>query len=699
MAFRPLLCALMTATCFATDALPADNPFSQVWGTPFGVPPFTRIQEGHFLPALKEGMALQRKEVAALAGAPEAPTFRNTVAALDQTGQFLDRVTAVFSNLVSAETTPALQAVNREVMPLLAAHRDDIQLDPALFRRVKAVWDGRASAGLDPADARLLERTYKGFVRSGAGLDSAGQTRMRAINAELSRLTVDFGDRLLKATKAYRLVLTDPADLAGLPEGLRAGAAAAAKAAGLEGKWVFTLDWPSLWPFLETSERRDLRRQLLSAYLDRCAQGGDTDTRAIVSRVASLRAEKAKLLGYRTWADFVLEENMALDPKGVYGLLEQIWKPALAMGLQERDELQAMMARDLPGQKLEPWDWRFYARKVQKARYDFDEEAVKPYFPLEAVRQGAFGVAGKLYGLTFAEVQGVPAYHPEVRCFEVKERDGKHLGLLYLDYHPRAGKRGGAWMSSFRAPWVKDGRRVDPVVVNVCNFTRPAGNQPALLTADEVRTLFHEFGHALHGLFYEGRHRGTAWTPRDFVELPSQVMENWAMEPEVLKTYARHFRTGEGIPEALVAKMQKAATFGQGFATVEYMAAALLDMDWHTLADTAPRDAAAFEVASLAKWGLPAEIPPRYRSPYFNHIMGGYAAGYYSYIWSAVLDSDAFQAFKEKGNLFDPATAAAFRAQVLSRGGTEDPALLYRRFRGRDPKVEPLLEKRGLKQP
>ena len=699
MALRSLLCAVMTATTFAAEPLPADNPLFQEWKTPHGVPPFHLIQEGHFLPALKEGMARQRREVAAIAGRPGAPTFQNTVEALDQSGQFLDRTLAVFSNLVSAETTPALQAVNREVMPLLAAHRDDIQLDAALFRRVQAVWEGRAAAGLDPADARLLERTYKGFVRSGAGLDAPGQARMRAINAELSRLTVDFGDRLLKATKAYRLVLSEPADLAGLPEGLKAGAAAAARAAGLEGKWVFTLDWPSLWPFLESSERRDLRRQLLTAYLDRCAQGGDTDTRAIVSRVASLRAEKAKLLGYRTWADFVLEENMARDPKGVYGLLEQIWKPALAVGRRERDELQAMMARDIPGQKLEPWDWRFYARKVQKARYDFDEESVKPYFPLEAVRQGAFGVAGRLYGLTFTELKGVPAYHADVRCFEVKERDGRHLGLLYLDYHPRTGKRGGAWMSSFRAPWVKDGRRVDPVVVNVCNFTPPTGGQPALLTADEVRTLFHEFGHALHGLFYEGRHRGTAWTPRDFVELPSQVMENWAMEPEVLKTYARHFRTGEVIPEALVAKMQKAATFGQGFATVEYMAAALLDMDWHTLTDAAPRDTAAFEAASLAKWGVPAEIPPRYRSPYFNHVMGGYAAGYYSYIWSAVLDSDAFQAFKEKGSLFDPATAGAFRAQVLSRGGTEDPALLYRRFRGRDPKVDPLLEKRGLKLP
>ncbi len=694
---RTLLVALMTLPAFAADPVTGTNPFFTEWKTPFGVPPFASIQEEHFLPALKEGMARQKLEVAAITASKEAPSFQNTVVALEQTGQFSDRVMSVFSNLVGAETTAKLQAVNREAMPLLSAHRDDIQFDPILFKRVKAVWDARASLKLEPDQARLLERTYKGFVRSGAALDAAAQTRMRAINNEQSRLGVDFGDRLLKATKGFSLVVTDAKDLAGLPEGTRMAAAAAAKKAGQEGKWLFTLDGPSIWPFLEYAQNRELRRRLLTGYLERCDQGGDTDTNAIVSRVAALRAEKAKLLGYRTWADFVLEENMAKDPKGVYGLLDQIWKPALEVAKRERAELQAMMAKDLPGQKLEPWDWRYYAEKVKQAKYDFDEESVKPYFAIDAVRRGAFTVATKLYGLSFSEVKDIPVYQKDVRCFEVKESDGRHVGLLYLDYHPRAGKRGGAWMSSYRSAWVKDGKRVEPVVVNVCNFTAPSGDRPALLTSDEVRTLFHEFGHALHGLFYAGRYRGTAGTPRDFVELPSQVMENWAMEPEVLRLYAKHFQTGEVIPDALVAKMHRAATFGQGFATVEYMAASLLDMDWHTLTDTKPVDTAAFEKASLAKWGLIAEIPPRYRSPYFNHIMGGYAAGYYSYIWSAVLDSDAFQAFKEKGNLFDAATAAKFRAEVLSKGGTEDPALLYRRFRGADPKVGPLLEKRGLK--
>ncbi len=691
-----LLAALMTLPALAADPAPAANPFSAEWKTPFAVPPFAEIREEHFLPALKEGMARQAAEIQFIADAKEAPTFENTIVAMERSGQFLDRVGSVFFNLVGAETTPKLQAVNREFMPLMAAHRDDIQLNLRLFQRVKAVWEARAGMKLAPDQARLLERTYKGFVRAGAALTPEQQVRMRAINAEQSRLGVDFGDRLLKATKAFKLVVDNPADLAGLPEGARMAAAAAAKQAGQEGKWLFTLDGPSIWPFLEYAQNRELRRRLLTGYLERCNQGGETDTNAIVSRVAALRVEKAQLLGYRTWADYVLEENMAKDPKGVYGLLDQIWKPALEVAKKERAELQAMMAKDLPGQKLEPWDWRYYAEKVKQAKYDFDEEAVKPYFAIDAVRQGAFAVAGKLYGITFTEVKGIPVYQKDVRCFEVKEQDGRHLGLIYVDYHPRPGKRGGAWMSSYRSPWVKDGQQVDPVVVNVCNFTAPAGDRPALLTSDEVRTLFHEFGHGLHGLFYKGRYRGTAGTPRDFVELPSQVMENWAMEPEVLKLYAKHYQTGALIPDTLVAKMKKAATFGQGFATVEYMAASLLDMDWHTLTDTKPRDTAAFERASLAKWGLIAEIPPRYRSPYFNHIMGGYAAGYYSYIWSAVLDSDAFQAFQEKGNLFDPATAAKFRAEVLSKGGTEDPALLYQRFRGRDPKVGPLLVKRGL---
>jgi len=516
------------------------------------------------------------------------------------------------------------------------------------------------------------------------------------LNAELAKLGLQFGDRLLAATKSFQLVLTNPADLSGLPEGLRAAASMAAKKAGKDGQWLFTLDGPSLWPFLQFADHRDLRRQMLTGYLERC-QAGETATSAIASRVASLRFQKAQLLGYKTWADFILEENMAKDPKGVYGLLNPVWKAAVAKAKAELAELQAAGAKELPGVKLEAWDWRYFQEKVRKAKFDLDETALKPYFSLDTVRTGAFGLATRLYGVTFTEVKGVPVYHPEVRVFEVKEKDGRYLGLLYTDYFPRPGKRGGAWCGSLRPG--RDHHKVPAIATNVTSFTRPTGATPALLTPDEVRTLFHEFGHALHGLFYAGQYRSLGNTPRDFVELPSQIMENWAMEPEVLATYARHWQTGEIIPEAMGAKIKKSRTFGEGFATTEYLGAAILDMEWHTLTQAKEVDAGTFEKATLAKWGLLAEIPPRYRTAYFNHIWGGgngYSAGYYAYLWSAVLDSDAFMAFKEKGNLYDPATAQRFRTLVLEKVQTVDPAQLYRDFRGRDPKVEALLIKRGL---
>ena len=672
------------------------SPFFQPWKTPFGAPPFQQIQEDHFLPAFKEGMARERAEILAIASSAEVPTFRNTIEAMERSGEFLERVGVVFGALSGAETNPKLQALNREASPLLAAHRDDISLDPKLWLRVKAVWDQRAAAKLDAEQARLLERTYKRFVRAGANLGPAEKERMRAVNAELSKLGIQFGDRLLKATKDYQLLLDKPADLAGLPEGLKAGAAQAAAKAGKPGQWLFTLDAPSIWPFLQYADNRELRRRILTAYTERC-NGGELDTRPLASRIAALRAEKAKLLGYATWADFILEENMAKNPKGVHGLLDQLWQPALAVAKKDRADMQALLAKDLPGQQLQAWDWRYYEQKVRKARYDFDPEALKPYFSLDRVREGAFHVANRLYGVTFTELKDMPTWHPEVRVFEVKEKDGRHVGVLYTDYHPRPGKRGGAWCGSLRG--ARDHRKVTPISTNVCNFTRPSGDQPALLTLEETETLFHEFGHALAGLFYAGGYRGLASFPRDFVELPSQVMENWATEPSVLKVYARHYQTGAPLPEALIQKLDRAATYGQGFKTVEYLAASLLDMAWHTLPAGKEVDAAAFEQATFARLGLIPEIPSRYRTPYFNHIFGGgsgYSAGYYSYIWSEVLDSDAFQAFKEKGDLFHPATAAAFR-RVLETGQAVEAADLYRAFRGRDPKVGPLLEKRGLK--
>ncbi len=688
----PIAASLMALPLLAQGP----GPFTGPWTTPFGVPPFQQIKEEHFLPAFKEGMAREKAEIQAIVASKEPASFRNTIEAMERAGQDLERVGVVFGALSGAETNPRLQALNRELSPLLAAHRDDISLDPNLWQRVKAVWDQRATAKLDGEQARLLERTYKRFVRSGANLDPAGKERMRAVNAELSKLGIQFGERLLKATKDFQLFIDRPADLSGLPEGVKAGAAQAAAKAGRAGQWLFTLDAPSLWPFLQYADQRELRKRMLTAYTERC-NGGELDTRPLASRIAALRAEKARLLGFATWADYILEENMAKGPKGVYSLLDQLWKPALEVARRDRADMQALLQKDLPGQKLEAWDWRYYEQKVRQARFDLDPEALRPYFSLDRVREGAFNVATRLYGVTFSELKDMPAWHPEVRVFEVKEKDGRHLGLLYTDYHPRPGKRGGAWCGSLRG--ARDHRKVTPIATNVCNFTRPSGDQPALLTLEETETLFHEFGHALAGLFYAGEYRGLAGYPRDFVELPSQVMENWATEPSVLKAYARHHRTGEPLPDALIQKIDRAATFGQGFKTVEYLAASLLDMAWHTLPAGKEVDAAAFEKATFERLGLLPEIPSRYRTPYFNHIFGGgsgYSAGYYSYIWSEVLDSDAFQAFKEKGDLFHPATAAAFR-RVLEAGQTVEAADLYRRFRGRDPQVGPLLAKRGLK--
>jgi peptidyl-dipeptidase Dcp len=706
------LIPLTALVCLAAPAMakPAPNPFFTPWKTPFAVPPFEAIKAEHFLPAFEEGMKRQKAEIAAITKNPAKPTFKNTVAALDDSGELLGRVGNVFGLLSSAETTEALQAVEAKVRPMLAGHADDIFLNETLFQRVKAVYNQRAALKLNPEEATLLEKTYRRFLRGGAELQGAKKDRLRAVNAELQSLIVKFGDNLLKETNAYQLVVADKAQLAGLPEDQLHAAAEVAKKAGLDGKWVFTLKAPSIWPFLQSAENRSLRQQILTAYATRCDKGGETDNKAVFAKLAALRVEKAQLLGYKTWGHYVLDENMAKTPDKAYALLEQTWKPSLALAKREAADLQAMMDKETTGAerlpeggapgtariKLEPWDWRFYSEKVKKAKFDLDEEALKPYFPIDRVREGAFTLAHKLYGITFTERQDLPKYHPEIHTFEVKEKNGKHLGVLYMDFHPRPGKRGGAWCSSLQEQWIKNGKFVAPVVYNVSNFARPAGNAPALLTPDEAETLFHEFGHALHALFSSCRFRGSGNVAQDFVELPSQVMENWVFEPEMLKLYAKHYQTGEVIPEALVQKLKKAGTFNQGFAWTEKLAASFLDMDWHTLTDATLQDATAFEKASLAKWGLIPEILPRYRTPYFAHAADEYAAGYYSYTWSEVLDSDAFQAFKEKGDLFHPATAKAFR-KLLSKGGSEDPAAIYREFRGRDPKVEALLEKRGLK--
>jgi len=673
------------------------NPLLGEWTTPFGVPPFDRIKEEHYFPAFQKAIGVKRREVDAIIKSSQPATFANTIETLDASGEMLDRVGGVFYNLKSAETNDQIQGIARQIAPLTSALDDDILLNEQLFARIKAVWEQRDTLGLNAQQRKLVEETYKDFVRGGAKLAAEQKTRLRAINEELSLLGLQFSDNLLKETNAYQLVIDKREDLAGLPENVIAAAAEAAGNAGMEGKWVFTLHAPSIWPFLSYADNRELRRQILTAYTKRSDQGNGRDNKAILVRTAALRAERARLLGYPSHAHFALEERMAKTPDQVYRLLNQLWTPALAVAKKEAADFQAVIQQEGHDFKLEPCDWRYYAEKVRKARYNLDENELRPYFSLENVRQGAFAVAGKLYGLSFVERTDLPKYHNEVRTFEVKDADGSHLGVFIVDFHPRASKRGGAWCSGFRDQYVKDGRDIRPIVTNVCNFTRPVGGAPALLSLEEAETLFHEFGHGLHSLLSRIHYGTLGRVPRDFVELPSQIMEHWALEPQVLKSYARHWQTGEPIPDDLIARIKEAERFNQGFATVEYLAASFLDMEWHVLGEAKGVDATRFENTALGKIGLMPEIVTRYRSPYFQHIFaGGYSAGYYSYIWSEVLDADAFQAFKEKG-IFDPATARSFRTNILEKGGTEDAMEMFKHFRGREPSVEPLLEKRGLK--
>jgi peptidyl-dipeptidase Dcp len=673
-----------------------ENPFFAEWTTPFGVPPFDEIEEVDFLPAFETAIAEERAEVETIAQNPEVPTFENTVGALDAAGVPLARVEGVFYTLVGAETNDRIQEIAKEVAPLRSNLSDDILMNSQLFDRVSAVFETRNDLDLDAEQLHLLEKTYRDFVRGGAGLSDADKERLRKINSSLSTLRLSFDDNVLAETNRYQLFIDNRDDLAGLPPAVIDGAAAAAADAGQEGKWLFTVHRPSIYPFLDYADNRELREQIFTAYVTRGDHDDEFDNKEILSEILALRAEKAKLLGYDTYADFVLEERMAKTPEAVYRLLDDLWRPSLAKAREEAATLQAAIAADGFDFKLEPWDWRYYAEKVRRARYDVDEQEVRPYFEINNVINGAFTVANRLYGIKFAERTDIPTYHPDVRTFEVTDVDGSHLGVFMTDYYPRPGKEGGAWSDDIRGQWIQDGRQVRPIVFNVGNFSRPTGDAPALLSLEEVRTLFHELGHALQSLQSDLRYRGSAYVERDFVELPSQIMENWVLEPEVLKLYARHYATGEVIPDELVEKIRAAEQFNQGFAMVEYLAACYLDMDWHTLEDPAGVNVNDFEQASMDRIGLIPEIVVRYRSPYFNHIVGGYDAGYYSYVWSEVLDADAFQAFKET-SLFDQETASAFRTNILERGGAEDPEVLYLRFRGREPSVEPLLERRGLK--
>ncbi|NGM60855.1 M3 family metallopeptidase [Sphingobacterium sp. SGG-5] len=677
----------------------SDNPLLNAYETPFEVPPFDKIKDEHFRPAFAEALKLHNIEIDSVVGNAEEPSFQNTIVALEHAGGLLTNVSSVFYNLNGAHTNDSIQAIAKDMAPVLSAHRDEIRLNAKLFDRVKAVYAQKETLKLDVEDAKLLEETYKSFVRSGANLSDVDKEKLKKINAEIAVLTTQFGQNVLAETNAFELVVDKEEDLKGLPDALKMAAAETATAKGKEGKWVFTLQNSSIMPFLQYADNRALRQQIWAAYQQRGNNDNANDNKAVLLKVANLRLEKAKLLGYDSHAAYVLEEAMAANPANVYALLNKLWTSALVKAKEEAADIQQEIEAAQDTFQVAPYDWRYYAEKIRVKRFALNEEEIKPYFGLSAVREGAFSTANKLWGLTFVALNNVPVYHPEVEVYEVKDKDGSHLGLLYADFFPRESKRSGAWMTSYRSQYKKGDKRIAPVISIVCNFTKPVGDQPALLTFDEANTLFHEFGHALHGLLSNVKYQSLAGTsvPRDFVELPSQIMENWASDPEVLKSYAKHYQTGAAIPDSLIAKIESAGTFDQGFATTEYVAASLLDLDYHATTVPISGDVNTFEKESMDKIGLIDAIIPRYRSTYFQHIFsGGYSAGYYAYIWAEVLDSDAFAAFKEKG-LYDPATAASFRKNILEKGGTENPADMYRAFRGQDPDPVYLMKKRGLK--
>lgn len=690
---------LMFASCSKKEESPAEvstaeNPFFAEWTTPFEAPPFDKIKPEHFIPAYEKGMEQQKAEIEKLVNNPDAPTFENTIVALDRSDKLLYKVSRVFGGLSGANTNDEIKAIQKEMAPRLSAHRDEINLNKKLFERIKAVYEQREGQNYTDEQMHLLENLYKRYVRNGAELNDEDQAKLREINQKMSKLGVQFGQNVLAETNEFKLVIENEEDLAGLPESSITGAAEAAKEAGLEGKWVFTTHKPSMIPFLQYSEKRDLREKLYRAYTKRGDNDNEYDNKKILSDLIKQRVERANLLGYKTYADYRLETRMSGNPENVYALLDRLWSASLPVAKKERQEMQAIIDREGGGFKLASWDWWYYAEKLRKEKYQLDDTELRPYFVLNNVRDGAFWVANQLYGLTFEELEGMPLPHPDAQVFEVKEADGSHCGVLYMDFHPRESKRGGAWCGTYRSQSRKFGEEIDPVVNLVCNFSKPIGDDPAMITLEEVETLFHEFGHGLDNLLSDITY-GTTFRSSDFSELPSQIMEHWAVHPTVIKHYAKHFQTSETIPDILVDKIVKSGFFNMGFITVEYLAASLLDMKYHTLSEPMDLDINQFEKEYLDEIGLIPEIISRYRSTYFNHIIGGYAAGYYSYIWSEVLDCDAFEAFKET-SLFDQETANAFRINILAKNGTADYKTMYLNFRGREPKIEPLLRKRGL---
>jgi peptidyl-dipeptidase Dcp len=694
-----ILIALFLISCKNNSSEKMENNILlKNFDTPFGVPPFDKIKIKDYKDAFEKAMEIHNREIADIVSNTEAPTFSNTIEQLEFSGKLLNRTNTIFENLLSANTNDEMQKLAKEIAPAISSHYYEILMNPGLFKIIKSVYDNKEKFDLTAEQKMLLDKTYKRFVRGGALLPEADKEKLKSINSELSVLALRFGDNVLADNNSFELVISDKKELSGLPRSVIQAAAQTAKERGKEGKWVFTLDKPSLIPFLQYADNRSLREKMFKGYITRGDNNNGNDNKNIVKQMVNLRLQKANLLGFKTAAAYILEESMAKNPANVYKLLNKITPPSIEKAKKELAGLQKLADTEKAGIKIEPWDWWYYTEKLRKQKYDFDDEILRPYFALDSVKKGLFFVYNQLYGLKFIKNDNIPVYQKDVEAYEVREADGKLTGILYLDFFPRASKRGGAWMTAFRKQHYENGKNVIPVISITTNFTKPTKNKPALLSFDEVATLFHESGHAMHGLLSDCRYESLSGTsvPRDFVEMPSQVMENWAAEPEVLKHFAHHYKTGKVIPKELIDKMEAGKRFNQGFALTEYLAASVLDMDWHTIEKSFEGKVNDFENKSMQRIGLIPEIVPRYRSTYFQHIFsGGYAAGYYSYVWAEILDADVFQAFKET-SVFDKNTAQRFRREILSKGGTEDAMKLFVNFRGREPLPDAYLKRKGL---
>lgn len=700
----------MGAATFTFDAMAQEkpsnmkpdrvNPFVEPYNTPFDIPPFEEIQYDDYLPAIKAGIEQQKKQIDAIVNNPEKPTFKNTILAIDNSGELLERAGLVFGALDESMSSPEMVKIAEVVYPMVSQHEDEMAMNEGLFKRVKYLYDHREKAGYSTAQKRAIEKRYKEAVSNGALLSKADKQKLKKLNTELTDLYLTFNKNLLNATNSFQFVVSDSTELAGLPASSISVAAEEAANRGLDGKWVFTLHAPSRLPLLQYADNRELRKAIYQGYT-RLASDGEYNNYPVINQIVKKRTAKAHLLGYKNYADYMTQKVMAKTTAAAENLLLQIWEPAIKRANEEVKKMQAIVDREGGNFKIAPWDYYYYAEKVRQEKYDLDEDEVRQYFAVDSVLKGIFYMANKLYKVNFKELPNAPKYHPDVKVYEVTDSDGKHVAVFMTDYFQRASKRQGAWMSEFKGAYTKeDGTEVRPIIYNVGNFTKPSADAPALLTIDEVETMFHEFGHGLHGMLTRARYKSQAGTnvDRDFVELPSQIHEHWAFEPELLKVYAHHYKTGQPMPDALIAKLQAASTHNQGFVTTELVGAALLDLEWGKLSDGKDVDVEAFEKQVKTKLHMPSEIEFRYRSPYFKHVFGsdGYACGYYTYLWAEVLDADGFELFKENG-IFDPATADSFREFILEKGDSEDPMELYKKFRGHEPDVNALLRNRGLK--